>query len=250
MCPVLFHIGPLPVSGYWAMTVLGLAVTYLYLYLSNRRSREKLPTAHLNNLCCLCILSIFLGGILMGLLVQLPALLAHWDLRQALSHRAFYGGLLMLGLTLALYLRHYRLDSKAVARLFVPACPLFMVFGRLGCFLGGCCYGVPIPWGVTFPAGSLAPAGVPLFPSQLAEAAGQAVLFFLLLRLRDRVQKPTNLVWLYIAPYSLLRFVLEFGRGDTARGFWWLLSTSQWLSLGLLLLSCCLLIFQKERCSK
>ncbi len=245
MRPVLFSLGSLPVSGYWGVTMLALLVSYTYLQIANRRSgEEKLPWYHLNNICCLCILSIYIGGALMGLATSLPQTAAAWkaspgDLRAlwdaAFANRGFYGGLILLTLTLSLYVRHYGLSGQGVTALFLPVCPLFMVFGRLACFMGGCCYGVPVSWGVVFPEGSLAPAGIPLFPSQLAEAAGHLLLFGWMLWLKGRVKQRYFLIVAYTGAYAILRFVLEFWRGDLARRFYGPLSTSQWLSLAVLL---------------
>ncbi|MCD7863514.1 MAG: prolipoprotein diacylglyceryl transferase [Lachnospiraceae bacterium] len=110
-----------------------------------------------------------------------------------------------------------------------------MTFARIGCFMAGCCYGVEVPWGVVFPEGSLAPAWVPLFPSQLAESAGHLLLFFLFLSVKDKLRKKQDLLFLYLGRYAVMRFILEYFRGDAERGYWNGLSTSQWISLLLML---------------
>ena len=72
-------------------------------------------------------------------------------------------------------------------------------------------------------------------PIQLFEAAGLLLIFMLLVFLYYRVpKKPTLPLWTYLIAYPMLRFVLEFWRGDEARGGFWLFSTSQWISLGIL----------------
>lgn len=248
----MIHIGPLNMSGYWLMSVLGLIVCAVYLFTINRSGRlASIEGHHLVNLCFLSILSGIAGGKIMGVLVNLPDVIQNWadygsdwaalwtDLT---SGRAFYGGFLLIMGVFIWYIRKHDLSVDAICGLFVPAAGLFMVFGRLGCFLGGCCYGIPVQRGIVFPEGSLAPSGVPLFPSQLVEGAIQLLLFILLTFLERHLTKKWLLAPAYIASYAAIRFVLEFWRGDSQRGIW-LLSSSQWVSLALLAGICILAIF-------
>ena len=135
-------------------------------------------------------------------------------------------------------LKQRRLSFDSLGRDLVPALPLFHAFGRVGCFLAGCCYGIPAPagWlGVTFPASAVeAPSGVPLLPVQLYEAAGCVLLFLLLDHLTDRGWPGGRLLALYLALYAVFRFLLEFLRGDAVRGSLGPLSTSQVISLAVL----------------
>ncbi len=240
MLPVFFTIGELQVSGYWVMTVLGLATAASYMALTNRTRRlEFISWYDFTMLCCFAILSIFVGGKILGILVQIPKVAGSWHQyagdfaglwRTLTSGRAFYGGLVMLLLVFVWYAKKRKLPTQTLWALFAPAIPLFMVFGRLGCFMAGCCYGKEVPWGIVFPPDSLAVQGVALFPSQLAEAAGQLILFVFLALAERRIQQKQFLILWYLGSFAVLRFVLEFFRGDTARGIW-LLSTSQWISI-------------------
>ncbi|MBM3150755.1 MAG: prolipoprotein diacylglyceryl transferase [Chloroflexi bacterium] len=96
-----------------------------------------------------------------------------------------------------------------------PPIALAVVFARIGCFLAGCCYGIPAEnsWlAVTFPAGHPT-AGIPVHPTQLYEAAGMLVVLALLLVLRKVPAFDGKLVWVFLASYGILRFVVEFYRG-------------------------------------
>lgn len=142
----------------------------------------------------------------------------------------FYGGLLGGILAGAVYLRRKGRPLDLWASLTAPAIPLFHVFGRVGCFLGGCCYGLPSAWGFVYRYSPVAEAnGVSRFPVQLVEAAWNLVLFLLLARLQRRGRD--RLLPLYLALYAPARFLLEFLRGDAYRGIFLGLSTSQWISL-------------------
>lgn len=126
--------------------------------------------------------------------------------------------------------RAYRVRLADFMPLLVPALALVAALGRVGCFCAGCCYGVECV-SVVFPAASLAaPPGVPRLPVQLFEAAVQLALFLALLWFTARPRRTRFAAEFYLACYCPARFVLEFFRGDVARGALWGLSTSQWLS--------------------
>ncbi len=112
-------------------------------------------------------------------------------------------------------------------------------FGRIGCHMAGCCYGKETAsfLHVTFPdgVGCIAPAGVPLVPTQLMEAIFCGLLSVYLFFLYKK-QKPTGTVlYSYCLLYGVFRFVIEFWRGDADRGFIGPLSTSQFIGIGVVL---------------
>jgi phosphatidylglycerol:prolipoprotein diacylglycerol transferase len=152
----------------------------------------------------------------------------------------FYGGLIGAILVSIFYLRKYRLGFLKVADLFMPGVALGHGIGRLGCFAAGCCYGSEaegFPLAITFPHHpyTLAPAGIPLYPTQLFESAAELLIFLFLVLLRKRKRFEGQIFLVYLALYSLSRAVLETFRGDSVRGFLIpeQLSTSQFISGGL-----------------
>lgn len=153
----------------------------------------------------------------------------------------FYGGVIGGILAVIFYVWRHHLSFFDYADIIVPGVSIGHAFGRMGCLMAGCCHGLPTPagawYGITYPAGveSLAPAGVSLYPTQPMEALGE-VLIFLFLVWRGRHQKFSGQIFaLYIMVYALLRFLLEYLRGDTDRG-WWVepyVSTSQGIAIGM-----------------
>lgn len=246
MRPILFHLGQVPVTGYWFMAVMGIFSSILYLILTNRSRRlEFIPWLDLMILTCLVILAIPAGGMILGFFVRIPWLLSRWEyysyhtqnlLGNLFGSNVFYGGLILVLLVILWYGKREQLSFDSIWALYTPVIPLFMVFGRLGCYFAGCCYGRPVPWGIVFPEGCPAPAGIPLFPSQLAESLGQLILFVAIVLLERRLRKKWTLILYYLTGYGILRFVLEFFRGDSVRGVW-ILSTSQWISIVMILIS-------------
>ena len=146
----------------------------------------------------------------------------------------------------ALYVRKKGFALPEWADLLAPAIPLFHFFGRIGCFLGGCCYGVPCSFGFTYTHNLIEQAnGVSRFPIQLVEAAFNLALFVLLWTLQKKGKFQGKRLVLYLLCYSVGRFVFEFGRGDTYRGIWFGLSTSQYISVGLFLVAVVFLLYQR-----
>jgi len=117
---------------------------------------------------------------------------------------------------------------------------LGQAIGRLGCFAAGCCYGKVCdrPWAVTFHDAYATravgtPLEVPLHPTQLYESAAALLIFFGLLWLSGRKRFEGQVALVYLVFYAATRFVIEFYRGDAARGtvFHGLLSTSQFIAI-------------------
>ena len=115
--------------------------------------------------------------------------------------------------------------------------------------MAGCCYGIPYDGfgAVVFPEGSLAPSGIPLFPVQLVEA----ILLFIIAAFLGYMSIRKNWdysVESYLILYSIVRFILEFYRYDEVRGFVLGLTTSQWISIAILIVS--ILVIIKKRVEK
>ena len=171
-------------------------------------------------------------------------------LSEGVGGMVFYGGFLGGLLAVLLFTRFTRLfEKKNALDLYAVATPLFHTFGRVGCFFGGCCYGREWSHGVLIRENRLNPsvAGVPRFPVQLVEAGCNLLIFLLLLSLFRRRRADGKLIFVYLTVYPVVRFLLEFLRGDEIRGVWLGLSTSQWISVLLLFASVTILVIQKNR---
>lgn len=205
-------------------------------------------------------IGVVVGSHLLYALVEFP----RWheqSIWTTLGGSVFYGGLLGGTGLGALYIRWRKYPMQNMAELSACAIPLFHGFARLGCFFGGCCYGIESHFGFVMTQ-SLAPLanGVSRFPVQLLEAGCDFLLFIGLWILLERRQKHLALVEentmqgipllaIYFPVYALIRFLDEFLRGDLYRGIWGPFSTSQWISLVILLFSglYCLDLCRKRR---
>ena len=162
----------------------------------------------------------------------------------------FYGGLLG-GLLAAFILTHKKPRFKPIVDLAAAGIPLFHFWGRIGCFLGGCCYGIESPFGFTMHY-SIAPGAndVSRFPVQLLESFFNLCLFFGLHYIRSKNLFKNKMIFLYLACYSTGRFFLEFLRGDAYRGFFLSMSTSQNISIILFIFSVLMLKFYNPKKSE
>jgi len=168
---------------------------------------------------------------------------------------SFYGGVITAFAASFLFFKRKKVSASAYLDIIAPGIALGHVFGRIGCFLAGCCYGRELDhaawYGVVFPdtASTIAPPNVPLYPTQLMESGAELLLFVFLLLLRKRQKFSGQIFASYIAVYSLVRFVLEYFRGDLIRGFVFggMFSTSQFLSLLLFFVSLFYILFHLKR---
>lgn len=120
----------------------------------------------------------------------------------------------------------------------MPSVALAQAFGRIGCFLAGCCYGkeTESAIGVIFKNSPFAPNGIKLIPTQLISSLLLFILTFVLVRYADKTwRRPFKVAGLYMILYSIGRFIIEFFRGDEERGNIGFLSTSQFISIFILI---------------
>lgn len=161
----------------------------------------------------------------------------------------FYGGLIGGTVGLLIYTKIYKLKFFEFADVYSCVLPLGHAIGRIGCFVSGCCYGMPYngALGVVYTEtlGST-PLGVTLFPIQLLEASLLTVLFAVLMILFFRTKKKGMVTSVYLYSYSIMRFVLEFFRGDAERGKIMSLSTSQIISIAILLILSILILLHRK----
>ena len=155
-------------------------------------------------------------------------------LRQIFGGSVFYGGLFGGLAAGAIYIRAKKLPFDVYSDAIAPLIPLFHGFARIGCFFGGCCYGIESRFGFIVTDNKLVPGlcGVRRFPVQLLEAAVCFAISGVLLRLYGKnSNRGGRLLPAYLCSYSAARFFLEFLRGDSYRGFVGPLSTSQVISI-------------------
>lgn len=243
----LFSIGKLVIHGYGVMIALGFLLCVLMgMY---RARKYKLSQEAILDIALYGIIAGFLGAKLLYVIVEWQTFI-HNPLA-VLGSEGFvvYGGIAAGVLSAIIYCRRKKLMFLDYFDLAAPSIALAQGFGRIGCFLAGCCYGKETTswFGVVFPQGSLAPSGVKLIPMQLLSSAGDFVITVVLLIFYRKSRHKGDVGALYMLLYGVGRFVLEFFRADD-RGAIGLLSTSQFISI--VIVAGALLLFWNNRRSE
>lgn len=219
MHPIAFHLGPLTVHWYGIM----IAVAFLAgLWTATRRARlVNVPGERVADI----VLWLMVGAILGARVVYVTTYWKDEFAGQPLSEifmvqhggLVYYGGL--IGATLAgfIYVRWKKLPLWKIADVLAPSCALGNVFGRVGCFLNGCCYGRPtdLPWGVSFPSDNpLHSPTTPVHPTEIYDAANNFLLYLFLAWLFRHKKFDGQVFAIYLVGYAITRTIMEYFRGD------------------------------------
>lgn len=241
MHPVLFKIGSFEMASYGLMTALGYAAASVYLI-------RKIKQIHMDadtfwNIIFIAFMGALIGAKVLFVIVSWPMLgdtLAqklHTIVSDFRYGFVFFGGMITSVLALIYYMKKKGLPILKTADFFIVGLPLGHAVGRIGCFLAGCCYGKPTdsPLGVAFTdVHSLVPPelrGIHLHPTQLYEAVCNLLLFFFLHYAYKKPHKAGAILVKYVVGYSIIRFIIEFFRGDYRGEYILGMSPSQGLSL-------------------
>lgn len=243
MLPVLFEIGPLKIHSYGLMIAVGfLAAVYFVRRDAVRRGYD--PNVFSDMAYILLPLGIL--GTRLAHIIMFPedyswsdpiGWIAVWR-----GGLVFQGAIPVVLVFVVWYLRRHQIPFWPAADMLFPYVPLGHAFGRIGCFLNGCCYGKPtdvawgiparrVPWDVSQPA-----IGSPAYldhlsrfsdvtlqshwshaihPTQLYSSLGLLGIFGLILLLRRYWNPfPGFTMPAYFVLYGVFRFIVEFYRGD------------------------------------
>ncbi|MBV9463187.1 MAG: prolipoprotein diacylglyceryl transferase [Verrucomicrobiae bacterium] len=215
MHPIFLKIGSFEIRWYGVMAAIAFLVGLRW---ASRRGRSA--GFHPDDIPNFCFFGL-LFGILMA---RVFYVITYWDKEFSgrlseiprIDHGGivFYGGAIGGLLTAIVFCRIKKIPFLKFADVLAPPFALAHAFGRIGCFMNGCCFGKPttMPWGVEYPIES----GIfgHVHPTQLYEATFLLYLAFALM-LIDRTKKfPGQTFASYGLLYSIWRFIVEYWRGD------------------------------------
>jgi len=227
------------ISSYALLVLVGLFLCYVYL---KRRSKyfPKLDKVDISNCLALALVSAVIGAKFFSILSLLPNIIINFNnlswqnIKNILNlGMVFYGGLIFFLIAIKLYCKKYKVD-KSFYDYITPAIPLFMIFGRLGCFFNGCCQGFVWDKGIYFINPYTTSYKLHCFPWQLLASLINLLIFIFIHNYEKENRNKNMSLRLYLYIYAFIRFFLEFLRGDSIRGVY-LLSFSQYISIFLLL---------------
>jgi len=249
MYPIAFHIGSFAV--HWYGVFIGIGFLASFCLLLKLKHYAGLTTDQIYNISMIALFAGVIGA-------RIFYIVQFWDqfsgrgilaiLNVHEGGLVFYGGFILAFTAECIYAKwptvrrllglkekkpadgsEPRKDISILALLDVlgPAMALAHAFGRISCFMQGCCFGRPAPQGfplaVRFPAGSpaaykypslLASGSEPVFPVQLFESAGNVLMCVVLLLLLRKRKYAGTIGGIYLILYGVMRFLIEFMRGD------------------------------------
>lgn len=255
----LMSVGNLTFYGYGLMIALGIIAAYVS---AERRAKSHgLKNELIFGLTVTCAITGILGAKLLYIIVDIKNIIADPSILLDISNGfVVYGGIIIGILCGWIYCRKKKLFFLDYFDIGMPSIALAQAFGRIGCFLAGCCYGRPTDsWiGITFTNEKyqvlrfFSPdldswvgfsenkqdsyiqrnlVGVPVIPTQLISSALDLLNFLVLVLYARKKRASGRVASLYLVFYSAGRFVIEFFRSDIDRGTVGALSTSQFISI-------------------
>lgn len=244
MFPTLVRVGPFSLATYGVLVAAGAMLAIQWAKREIVERDALLDEDAYWNIVYWVLGTAFVGAKLMFIVHFWDRYESWWEILASIRYGfVYYGGLIG---AVGFFLWRYRRDRAAFWKLAdraLPALALAHAVGRVGCFFAGCCHGTPcdLPWAVTFTdPDSLVEGpllGVPLHPAQLYDAAGNFLLaaflgLWALPAVRARRLASGSVAALYGLGYFVLRFLVEFVRGDDRGGFVALgLTSYQWISI-------------------
>jgi len=246
MHPTLFNLFGVQITTYGLM--MALAFVTLWLCTVNRGQKLGYSQDFIINLITVIVVSAFVFARLLHVIVE-------WEYYSQnpsaifLSRDGFVylGGFIGAVVFAVIYTRRNKQSILGIADLFAPFLALAQGVGRFGCFFYGCCFGsvCSAPWAVHFPMDSpaynfqlneglldsTASCSLSVHPTQLYTSFFNFIHFGILLLIRKRQTFRGQIAMCYLMIYSIGRFILELFRGDSYRGVYGILSTSQILGI-------------------
>ncbi len=224
MHPILVKIGPITIHTYGFLLALGVVCGIgLSLILAKK---ENLDIKVLADFLFYAILVGLVGAKIWYYFTELGETGEASSLLDMLtSAGTFHGGIIFAIFFVLWYVHKHKLDFKVIGDVLAPGVALAHFFGRMGCFSAGCCWGKEAhdsPIALTFTGTNTStgvPHGVPLYPTQLMEAILNLLNFAILLLFFRKKKFNGQVFVLYILNYSIIRFFVEFFRGDSGRGY-------------------------------
>ena len=251
MYPIAFHIGSFAVHWYGIFIGIGFLVSFCLLL--KLKKYASLTSDQIYNISMIALFAGVIGARIFYVVQFWEQFRGRGILAILNVHEGglvFYGGFILAFTAECIYAKwptvrrmlglkekkpadgaEPRKDISILALLDIlgPAMALAHAFGRVSCFMQGCCFGKPAPNGfpfaVCFPAESPAAyrypsllpgtsGSVPVYPVQLFESAGNILMCIILLLLLRKRKYAGTIGGIYLILYGLMRFLIEFMRGD------------------------------------
>lgn len=245
MHPIITQIGPLYIYSYGLMVAIGFSVATILAYKHSGEfglDKDRIIDFGIASL---------LGGVIGARALYVATNLNYYIANPIEVFNLTKGGLvwygaLVFGLIIAaVFVRVHKINFWDGADLYAPFIALAQSFGRIGCFLNGCCYGSASPkdyiLSVIFPGEAIARHPTQIYSSLIL------LFIYVVLRKRQKSRLFRGEIFLeYLMFYSVTRFGLEFIRGDNPK-ILYVFTMSQLISVAILSLSLIIFLVRLNR---
>ena len=263
MHPVLIKIGAFELHSYGLMLAISFVVgIYWAMARAEKRGVSKNVIMDLSLLTVLCAI---LGSRFFYVITHTAEFQGHWlntinpvqsDGTVGLSGLSMLGGVLCVILAIVIFCMVKKIPILTIIDIIAPSFALGIGITRIGCFLNGCCYGVPghAPWCMVFPPNS--PAGyyypdIPIHPTQLYASLYGFLILAILILLDRKPRFQGFIASVFLMLYGLARFSIDFIRDYEASVQFHLfgkgITYNQLITFGMFLAGLILLFLQRYK---
>jgi phosphatidylglycerol:prolipoprotein diacylglycerol transferase len=270
MYPIVTKIGPFTLHTFGVMLALAILVGSTVLVRETRRLGDpQITEERMQKLIWYIVFAVVGGGRILHCIadsITLPnglevpgwkyygqhplEILAVWE-----GGLVMYGGLIATFLTVVIYAKRQKINILRLCDLVAPSAFLGDAIGRWGCFFAGDDYGKPTSpnawYGIRFTSpDSLVPEnlrGVKLWPTEPLMSLKALTIFVVTFWLTRRKKFDGQVAGVALSMYAVLRFMIEFVRGDADRGGVFGLSTSQFIGIFMFITGMLILILAPRR---
>ncbi|MEO0281408.1 MAG: prolipoprotein diacylglyceryl transferase [candidate division WOR-3 bacterium] len=266
---IIFHFGNITLYSYGLMQAIGFLASLLVIFQLSKKS--KISKDVLFDLSVWVIIGGIIGARIWFVVEnfniykdEILSIIKIWE-----GGMVFYGGFFGGVIAGLIYIKRNHLDLLKVGDIFMTSFPLGIFFGRIGCFLNGCCYGkISETFGLRFPRENFPPpyqeqlekglikpdvcCSLPVIPTQLVESFTMLIVFFILYYLYNRKKFFDGFIFYsFFIIYGIERFLVDFLREYSKNALVFkFFSLSQITSLLIILFSSILLFTTYKKSKK
>ena len=220
MSPVLFRFGIVEIHSYGLMITLAFAA---WLFLSMARAKKRgIRPDHIVHLSLIIFLTASIGARLLFIATHVHSLPMFWHetirtfnmITIGVKGISMIGAILLSLLAIVVYCYFQKIPLLRLLDVMSPPFGIGLFIARIGCFLNGCCFGIPcdLPWGMKFPldcqAGMQFP-GIAIHPTQLY-AALSGLLIALILFLLDKKPRFDGFIFCFLGMlFGISRLIID-----------------------------------------
>ncbi len=218
MYPIIFTCRFFTLYSFGLCVFIGY-ILYLYLLEKDQILGHFILPKKLNMLVFSALITGVISSRIVCILSQYNSSISYYDMIDIRQPGfSILGAVIGICIYAIIASKVYQFPLATIADRAALYAPFAQAIGRIGCFLAGCCYGIPVlnGWGITYnDPQTLAPLGICLYPTQLYSALILFCIGLILYTYQKRIsKKPGRLLCTYLMCIGFERFIVDFWRDD------------------------------------